>query len=274
MSHRIAGYASGIFELAKAEGELERVEVELLAVSQALAGSTDLRSTLTDPQLPLDRKQAIGEDLVGGRASALTVGLVQLVVGQGRASELPQIARTLVETAAASRHRAVAEVRTAVALDDETVARLAEALSRATGKSVEVKVFVDPSVIGGVVARVGDTNITMGQFVKAAKFTRYQLISQYLSVVETMQFFGGDPSSEQFFQQQLSQILTQLNDPNTLGQSAIDTLVNAQLVRLEAQRRVSCPAAAYVRRIQPLRQLSLYRPLSRDWQRHSSLPQT
>lgn len=88
-----------------------------------------------------------------------------------------------------------------------------------------------------VVARVGDTNITMSQFVKAAKFTRYQLISQYLSVVETMQFFGGDPSSEQFFQQQLSQILTQLNDPNTLGQSAIDTLVNAQLVRLEAQRR-------------------------------------
>jgi F-type H+-transporting ATPase subunit delta len=156
---RIAGYASGVFELAKAEGDLERVENELLSIAQAIEASSELRSTLTDPQLPIDRKQAIVDDLIGARASSLTVGLVQLIVNQGRSSELPAIARAVAESAAASRDKALAEVRSAVPLDAETVARLETSLSRATGKSVEVKVIVDPSVIGGIVARVGDTVI-------------------------------------------------------------------------------------------------------------------
>ena len=156
---RITGYANGVFELARAEGELERVENELLSVAQAVEQSGDLRSSLTDPQLPLEKKQAIVDDLIGGRASSLTVGLVQLIVSQGRASELPTIARAVAESAAASRDKALAEVRSAVPLDDDTVARLAAGLSRATGKSVEVKVIVDPSVIGGIVARVGDVVI-------------------------------------------------------------------------------------------------------------------
>ena len=156
MQDRITGYANGIFELAKAEGELERVESELFTVAQALDDSPELRSTLTDPQLPLEKKQALIDDLIGGRASSLSVDLVQLIVSQGRASELSDIARAVVEAAAASRNKAVAEVRSAVPLDEETIERLAVALGRATGKSVEVKVVVDESVIGGIVARVGD----------------------------------------------------------------------------------------------------------------------
>jgi F-type H+-transporting ATPase subunit delta len=159
VTDRSAGYALAIFELAKAEGQLERVESELMTVARSLSASPELRSSLTDPQLPLERKQGIIDDLLGGRASQLTVGLVQLVVGQDRASDLPDIARSLLETAAASRERALAEVRTAVPLDDATIDRLTKALGEATGKRVEVKVMVDPTVIGGVVARVGDTVI-------------------------------------------------------------------------------------------------------------------
>ena len=159
MQDRITGYANGIFELARAEGELERVESELFTIAQTLDDSPELRSTLTDPQLPTERKQALIDDLIGGRASSLSVDLVQLIVSQGRSSELSDIARAVVEAAAASRDKAVAEVRSAVPLDEETVERLAAALGRATGKSVEVKVVVDESVIGGIVARVGDTVI-------------------------------------------------------------------------------------------------------------------
>ncbi len=159
MDPRITGYANGIFEIANAEGDLGRVETELFEVAQALDGSSELRSSLTDPQLPLDKKHEIIDDLLGGRASSLTVGLVQFVVGQGHASELPAIAKAVVEFAAASRDKAVAEVRSAVSLDDETVEKLAAALGRATGKNVEVKVIVDESVIGGLVARVDDTVI-------------------------------------------------------------------------------------------------------------------
>jgi F-type H+-transporting ATPase subunit delta len=158
-SDRIDGYARGIFEMARGEGELEKVEGELLAISRAFETSPELRSSLTDPQLPLERKQGIVDELIGGRASSLTVGLVQLLVSQNRASELPAIADSFVNAAASSRDKAVAEVRSAVPLDDATVSRLTQALGRATGKDLEVKVVVDPSIIGGIVARVGDTVI-------------------------------------------------------------------------------------------------------------------
>ncbi len=58
--------------------------------------------------------------------------------------------------ASAEREHALAEVRSAVELTAEQRDRLAQALSEATGRKVDVKVVVDPSVIGGVVARVGD----------------------------------------------------------------------------------------------------------------------
>lgn len=159
MDDRISGYATAILDLARAEGELDRVETEFLALGQAFEKSADLRSTLTDPQLPVDKKSGIIDDLIGGRASSLTVGLVQFIVGQGRSSDIPSIAKTFVEKAVESRARAMAEVRSAVPLDDATIERLAAALSKATGKKVEVKVVVDESVIGGIVARVGDVVI-------------------------------------------------------------------------------------------------------------------
>ncbi|HLV91013.1 MAG: ATP synthase F1 subunit delta [Acidimicrobiales bacterium] len=159
MSERIAGIAAGIYEMARAEGEVERLESELAAVARAMESSDELRSTLTDPQLPLERKQGVLEELIGGRASRLTRSVLHLIVGLDRASELPQIVRSLMETAAASRSKTLAEVRSAVPLDDATVNRLAAALTKATGKDVEVRVVVDPSVVGGLVARVGDTVI-------------------------------------------------------------------------------------------------------------------
>ncbi|MEA1902207.1 MAG: ATP synthase F1 subunit delta [Actinomycetota bacterium] len=159
MDDRITGYANGIFEIARAEDVLEQVENELLAVAQAFESSGELRSALIDPELPHDKKQGIIDELIGGRASSLTVDLVQVIVSQDRASELPAIAKSVIETAAASRDKAVAEVRSAVPLNAATVSRLESALGRATGKSVEVKVIIDESVIGGIIARVGDTVI-------------------------------------------------------------------------------------------------------------------
>lgn len=156
MDDRTVGYAKGILTLARAEGQEERMESEFYAIGQALGESTELRNTLTDPQLPLEKKQAIIDDLLGARASSLTVAVVQLLVSQGRVSELADIARSLVEQAAESRAKAVAEVRSAIPLDDETVKRLAAALGKATGKELEIRVVVDESVVGGLVARVGD----------------------------------------------------------------------------------------------------------------------
>lgn len=155
----VHGYAAAMLDVARAEGQVDRVSDELYRVARALETSTELRLALSDPRLPLDRKQGIVGDLLGGRVLPLTLNLVSFVVAAGRSSDLPAIADRLAEQAAAERDRAVAEVRTAFELDEETVRRLAESLSRATGKQVEVKTVVDPSLLGGLVATVGDTVI-------------------------------------------------------------------------------------------------------------------
>ena len=159
MADRVDGYANAIFEVAKAEGSLEAVENELFQFGQVFSRSDQLREKLTDQSLPAEKRQAIVEDLLGQKASPLTVNLVSFLVGSGRAGELPEIIDRLVKKAAAERQHEVAEVRSAIPLDGEQRRRLTEALERATGKQVELKVIVDPGVIGGLVARVGDTVI-------------------------------------------------------------------------------------------------------------------
>ncbi len=156
---RVRGYALGLLEIARGEGQLERVESELYQLGRAVGGSEDLRNTLGDPAVPLERRLGVVNDLVGGRASDVTQGFVNMIVSAGRARDMPDIAEAFVAAAASSRSREVAEVRSAISLDADTVRRLEESLGRATGKDVEVKVVVDPSVIGGIVARVGDTVI-------------------------------------------------------------------------------------------------------------------
>lgn len=159
MDERVKGYAAGIFEIARAEGQLDHVQRELLQIARTFRTSDELRDTLSDPRLPADRKQAVIDELLGSRASDLTVSIVGFVVGLGRASALPAIVDELAETAAAAVNREVAEIRTAIDLEDATVERLVAALARKTGKQLEPKVIVDPSVKGGIVARVGDTVI-------------------------------------------------------------------------------------------------------------------
>jgi F-type H+-transporting ATPase subunit delta len=153
----IRGYAQALFSIAEAEGVLNDVGDELFRFARSLEKQTRLRSALTDIALPAERKRKVLSDVLGKKASPLTVNLLGFVVEQGRARDLAAIVDELVRLAAERRKRAVAEVRTAVPLSGQQRKRLAEALARATGKQIELKVIVDPeSVIGGVVARVGD----------------------------------------------------------------------------------------------------------------------
>ena len=159
MAERTAGYAAAIYELATAEGDLPRVEAELSSIARAIDASADLRSTLTDPALPLERKRAVIDDLLGTRASRTTITAINMVAGLNRFGELGEIARHLSVRSAASVGKKLAEVRSAVELDAATVQRLAAALEKQTGSAVEVRTVVDPSIMGGIVTRVGDTVI-------------------------------------------------------------------------------------------------------------------
>jgi F-type H+-transporting ATPase subunit delta len=152
----IQGYAQALFAVAEAEGGLSDVEDELYRFGKAVESTARLREALSDPKLPPERKKSMLDELIGKKVKPQTLGLLGFVIEQGRAKDLPKIVETLAEVAAERRRRAVAEVRTAVPLDERRRDRLAKALSKATGREVELKVLVDPGVIGGVTAHVGD----------------------------------------------------------------------------------------------------------------------
>jgi F-type H+-transporting ATPase subunit delta len=156
---RIEGYARGLFEIARAEGTIDEVEDELFRFARSYEGSEELRNALSDEQIPAGKRQSIVEDLLGGKVTSTTTQLISMVVGSGRARDLPAIVDKLVARASTAKNLEVAEVRTAVALTADQETRLSAALANATGKQVNLKVVVDPSVLGGLVATVGDTVI-------------------------------------------------------------------------------------------------------------------
>lgn len=160
MAHSVtAVYAEAIVKVARAEEALERVSDELFQFARALERHTELRDRLTDPSVDVIDKLGITSELLAGRAHPQTAAAMLYVIQAGRARLLGEIADQVVEQAAASRGRAVAEVRVVAPLDDDRRRRLAQAIERATGKKIDMKVIVDPNLIGGVSVRVGDTVI-------------------------------------------------------------------------------------------------------------------
>jgi len=152
-------WAEAFRNVIAAEGHSNEIQDELFRFARIVEGNDELREKLIDPHIPAAIRQQICEDILDGRASATTVGLISLAVGTGRARDLPTIVERLLELTASSGDRHIAEVRSAVALTDDQQARLAASLKAATGKDVDIVVVVDPSVLGGIVTQIGDTVI-------------------------------------------------------------------------------------------------------------------
>ncbi|MEZ5322239.1 MAG: ATP synthase F1 subunit delta [Microthrixaceae bacterium] len=151
-------YADAILLIAGAEG-VDDIEDRLGAFRGALSGAPELATTLGDPGIPVARRLQIVEDLLGDRSAPAVASIASLLVSNGRLDDLSAIADAVVEQKAAARGESVAEVRSAVALTADQIDRLAEALTRRTGRPVTVRNVVDPSVVGGVVTEIGDTLI-------------------------------------------------------------------------------------------------------------------
>jgi F-type H+-transporting ATPase subunit delta len=153
----IDGYARGLVEVAKGEGDVDGIADQIFRIASAVEASDPLRDALTDTRIPVDRKQGVIDELLGARASSVVVSAINFLVSAGHAGHLRAIAGRLAELAAAGDQQTLAEVRSAIELDGATVQRLEEKLSAATGKQVKAKVVVDPALVGGLVAKVGDT---------------------------------------------------------------------------------------------------------------------
>jgi F-type H+-transporting ATPase subunit delta len=144
------------FLAAEADGTLDDVEDELFRFSRIVARDPSLRAVLTDRGLNNDRKSALLTGLLGERTKPETLRLITHLVAAPRGRTLEDGLAEYAALAAEIRERSVARVTSAVRLTEAQEERLVAALARTIGRQVQLQVDVDPSVVGGLVVRVGD----------------------------------------------------------------------------------------------------------------------
>ena len=153
---RLHGYAERVLEEIPAADDIDEMEDTFFRLARIVAENSALRDVLIDQTAPLNAKLGILSDLLAAKTTAPTLRIIDYVIRAGRVRDLVGTLEWLVELCAEERGRRVAEVRSAVELDAQESARLALALGRLTGREVEVRVAIDPDVIGGVMISVGD----------------------------------------------------------------------------------------------------------------------
>lgn len=141
---------------AEADGTLDAVEEELFRFARAVDANPELQMTLTNPALPATAKANLVRDLVAATAAPTTTALLAHAAANLRGRRVDAVVTALIDLAAAQRERVVAEVRVAVALDEDQHRRLSAVLSRLQGREVRLNVVVDPTVVGGASVRIGD----------------------------------------------------------------------------------------------------------------------
>ncbi len=147
-------YAQAVFEIALEAGELERWQSDLEKIVQVVS-DVDFKAFLENPKIHLDEKEKLLSGQVKG-VNPLALNLVLLLVNRSRLDIIGEIADEYQRLW--NRHRGIelAEVTTAVPLDKEDEQKLARHLGRIVGKKVEIKADINPGVIGGFIARIGD----------------------------------------------------------------------------------------------------------------------
>jgi F-type H+-transporting ATPase subunit delta len=141
---------------AERDGKIEDVEDELFRFGRILDSQPRLTELLTDDAAPAARRTELLDGLVGTKVHPVTKQLLDALVRLPRTRSLEVAVDKLAELAAARRNRSVAHVTAAAPLSGPQERRLAEVLAHIFGRPVSVQVELDPSVLGGLVIRVGD----------------------------------------------------------------------------------------------------------------------
>ncbi len=149
-------YAASLVALARSEADLALVDVdrELNLVLETLTGHSELKKSLLEKDLPAEKKQRVIEEVFGSKVSKVTLNFVQLLAGMDQIDLLDNVSEDFTVRFQAEENKVVAEVTTAVALDDKFSDRLAKRLSELTGREVILRPKVDAGIVGGIIVRV------------------------------------------------------------------------------------------------------------------------
>lgn len=147
-------HAQAVFQIAKERGELDKWRLDLGLLSVIFSDSA-LISLLDDPKIRFEDKiSVLSRNLPD--AGEMVLNLIRLLISRRRVRIIPQLAREygrLVDREEGIDH---AEVTTAVPIDEQLKASLKDRLVGLTGRNVIISTKVDPEIMGGFIARVGD----------------------------------------------------------------------------------------------------------------------
>ena len=146
-------YARALLDLGKEDGNLEKYGEELTQVVALFDQSNELETVLANPAFAFDNRQKVLEKL---GLSPISKNFFRLLMDRGRVDAVRSIATIYQGLLDEAKGITRAEVVSATSLDEAAVGRLAQALKDMAGREVELQVKEDPSLIGGIVARIGD----------------------------------------------------------------------------------------------------------------------
>jgi F-type H+-transporting ATPase subunit delta len=160
MSNRASAsrYAKALLEVMIREGKPEQAEQEVASFADLFERHEELRKAMLNPAVPVPAKRTVMEQLVGRVKPSPPVGkLILLLAERDRLELLPDLLAAYRDRLMDHLQIVRAEVRTAVPLPEDRAAQLQQRLADVTGRRVTMSTSVDPSIIGGVVARIGST---------------------------------------------------------------------------------------------------------------------
>ena len=152
-------YAKALFAVGKEDGKFEEYSEALRGVAQ-LYTDTDLADSLTNPLYPMDVREKVMEGVVASiGVDKVVANFLNLLVEKKRADVLPDIADEYQIMVDEEKNVSHGTVVSAVELSKELQAKVQETLEKITGKKVELTASVDPSIVGGIIAKVGDLEL-------------------------------------------------------------------------------------------------------------------
>ena len=150
-------YAKALFSVGKEQSTYEKYNEALQALSALYETTPAVADALTNPLYPMEIREKVMAGIVKSIAADTVMGnFLNLLVQKKRAEILPEIAEEYQIMVDEEQNISHGSVISAVELSDELQAKIRATLEKLTGKKVELSVSVDPSIIGGMIAKVGD----------------------------------------------------------------------------------------------------------------------
>ena len=151
-------YAKAIFDIGSSQGDLAKLGADLRSFAKAMKDSAELVGVLTNPAIRRSDRRKVVEGLLAQiGVQTATRNLIFILLDGERLGSLPAIARELDAMIEAKAGRISAEIVSAKPLDPAQLSGITAALEKLSGKKVTVHKREDPELLGGVVAKLGDT---------------------------------------------------------------------------------------------------------------------